>query len=96
MLLQHKKQTIYPDIKTKDSKETAKTVDDSFRVNKDALGRIYDDLSNLNDTLPDVAGVLYFGDSATDGTWRIIVSGVNLSVQLRVAGSYVEKSAFTP
>lgn len=43
-----------------------------------------------------VAGTVYFGDSATDGTWRITQSGSNLSIQRRESGSYVEKSAVLP
>ena len=38
----------------------------------------------------------YFGDSATDGTWKIVRSGNNLSFQRRESGSYVEKGKFQP
>lgn len=41
-------------------------------------------------------GTTYFGDSTTDGTWRITPVGNNLSVQRREAGSWVEKSAYVP
>ena len=37
-----------------------------------------------------------FGDGATDGNWRIIPSGVNLSVQRRESGVWVEKASFNP
>lgn len=43
-----------------------------------------------------IFGVLYFGDPTTNGTWRIIPDGNNLSVQRRESGSYVEKTAFEP
>lgn len=39
---------------------------------------------------------VYFGDPNTNGTWRIIVSGSNLSFQRREAGIYNEKMAATP
>ena len=34
----------------------------------------------------------YFGDSATNGSWRLIRDGNNLAIQRREAGSWVEKS----
>lgn len=43
-----------------------------------------------------VITAVYFGPINTDGTWRIIVSGSNLSFQLRESGTYNEKSAVTP
>lgn len=36
---------------------------------------------------------IYFGDSGTDGTWRIGLDAGALVFQLRVAGSWVEKGA---
>jgi len=39
------------------------------------------------------AGFLYFGDSGTDGTWRIGLDSGALVFQLRVSGSWVEKGA---
>ena len=48
----------------------------------------------------DINGVsttaFYFGDSATDGTWRIVRDGNNLSFQRRESGAYVEKGKFQP
>lgn len=40
--------------------------------------------------------VVYFGDSATDGTWKIVRDGNNLSFQRRESGAYVEKGKFQP
>ena len=37
-------------------------------------------------------GTIYFGDPSTDGTWKIVRSGNDLSFQRRESGSYVEKS----
>ena len=39
---------------------------------------------------------LYFGDSGTDGSWRIYVSGANLIIEKRESGSWVEKGAYLP
>lgn len=41
-------------------------------------------------------GFLYFGDSATNGTWRIGRSGNNLNFERREAGVWVEKGAMLP
>lgn len=38
----------------------------------------------------------YFGSSTTDGTWRIVRDGNNLSFQRRESGAYVEKGKFQP
>ncbi|MEK6557279.1 MAG: hypothetical protein AABZ14_03150, partial [Candidatus Margulisiibacteriota bacterium] len=42
------------------------------------------------------ANAFYFGDSATDGTWRIIRSGNNLVFQRRESGVWVDKSMVLP
>lgn len=47
-------------------------------------------------TLTDAAKAVYFGDSGTDGTWRIIKSGNNLVVERREGGAYVTKQTWTP
>lgn len=39
---------------------------------------------------------LYFGDASTDGSWRIYVSGVNLVIEKRESGSWVEKGSYLP
>jgi len=39
---------------------------------------------------------LYFGDPATDGTWRIVRNGNDLEFQRRESGSYVSKGSFAP
>ena len=44
---------------------------------------------------PTVTSIIW-GDGVTDGSWRIIESGNNLSVQRLESGVWVEKSAFTP
>lgn len=47
----------------------------------------------------DVTGVdstFYFGDENTDGSWRLIIVGNDLVIQKREAGTWTEKSAFTP
>jgi len=42
------------------------------------------------------ADFFYFGDSATNGTWRIGRSGDKLVFQRREAGVYVTKGAMIP
>ena len=36
----------------------------------------------------------YFGDSTTDGTWKISRNGTDLVIERRESGSYVEKGSF--
>lgn len=56
--------------------------------------------SSIFNTSSDINGsstsTFYFGDSATDGTWRIVRDGNNLSFQRRESGAYVEKGKFQP
>ena len=40
------------------------------------------------------ANAIYLGDAATNGSWRIVISGTTLSIQRREGGSYIEKGAF--
>ena len=42
------------------------------------------------------ADFVYFGDTATNGTWRIGRSGDKLSFQRREAGLWVSKGAMIP
>ncbi len=42
------------------------------------------------------AGMFYWGDPSTDGTWRLTRQGDNLVVQRRESSSWVTKSTFTP
>jgi len=44
---------------------------------------------------PTVIGIIW-GDGVTDGSWRIIPVGNNLSVQRLEGGQWIEKSAFSP
>lgn len=39
---------------------------------------------------------VYFGDYATDGTWRFEQSGNNLILSRRESGTYTTKYTFTP
>lgn len=41
-------------------------------------------------------GYIYFGDSTTDGSWRIGKSGNNFVTEIRVTGSWVPKETYTP
>lgn len=42
------------------------------------------------------SGVLIYGDGVTDGSWRTLIVGTDLSVQRLESGSWVEKGSFTP
>jgi hypothetical protein len=55
---------------------------------------------NLQKSISQLGGTaaaleIYFGDSATNGTWRIVVSSGTLSFQVREAGTYIEKGSIT-
>lgn len=39
---------------------------------------------------------LYFGDSGTDGSWRISVSGNNLIIERRESSAWAEKGSYLP
>lgn len=63
------------------------------------MGFRYNAISGLLDlagSSTPVVSAVYFGDPSTNGTWRIVVDGINLSFQYRESGSYVEKMAATP
>lgn len=56
---------------------------------------------NVQKSISQVGGTstsleVYFGDSVTDGTYRMRVSGGNLVVEQRQSGSYIEVGAFQP
>lgn len=94
--LKHRSQTTPPDTKLISDKGTRQSVDQVVKGISDTNSRIYDDLKNITDQLPQNGNPLNFGDPTVNGSWRITVSGVNLSVQVRTAGVWVEKSSFTP
>lgn len=57
--------------------------------------KVYNDLVMIFNAMAQNVGILYFGDSAVDGTWRIVAT-TKLSVQLKVAGVWTEKFAVVP
>ena len=48
------------------------------------------------DTALEDDGVFYFGDTATDGTWRVVRDGDDLSFQRRESGTWVSKLKINP
>ena len=42
----------------------------------------------------DSTGYLYFGDSSTDGSWRMSISGANFIVEKRVGGNWIISGTF--
>ena len=91
MTLKSKKSIPFADVE----KITDPTVKAAFQ---DVLKTLQDNFKNTYDDLNDLStgATLYLGDSGTNGSWRLTVSGANLSVQKREAGAWVEKAAFTP
>lgn len=96
LVLKHRSQTIPPDTKVITDEVQKGVVDQTLRGIQEGNKNIYDDLKNIADQLPEDTGIIYFGNRTTNGTWRIAVSGVNLSVQRRESGAWVEKTAFLP
>lgn len=93
--LKHRAQTIPPNTEELD-KKIRNIIDATLRGIQDSNKNIFDDLTSLSNQSPQSGNPLYFGDPEINGTWRIIVSGSNLSVQLLEAGIWNEKHAFTP
>lgn len=77
------------------------TVEDGLRVetgseeNAFLVDAVSDKVELNVDSQLDETKAFYFGDSTTDGSWRIIRSGDNLNFQRRVSGSWVDKSVIT-
>jgi hypothetical protein len=42
-----------------------------------------------------IGDIYYFGDSATDGSWRCYISGANMVFERRVSGTWTNKQTFT-
>ena len=53
-------------------------------------------LQELGAASPPIAGMVYFGVSTVDGTWRIRQIGSDLVFERRESGSYVEKNRLLP
>lgn len=43
-----------------------------------------------------IGDYVYFGDPSTDGSWRIAKDGVNLNIEIRVAGVWTAKDVINP
>lgn len=68
------------------------------KVNADVDLTPYAKLDTTNDGDIGIASTKYFyiGDSSVDGSWRIGISGSDLSFERRESGAWVQKSAATP
>lgn len=60
------------------------------------VGQIQELETQINNNNPFINSVIYLGDSSTDGSWRIVVSGNTLSIQRRESGVWNEKNNFAP
>lgn len=78
---------ILPQPSTQFEKDLCVAVNDFVRQIAEAV--------NNNVILPS-EGAYYFGDTNTDGSWRLVRSGNNLEVQRLESSSWVSKSTFTP
>lgn len=58
---------------------------------QDYFGRIENDIDYI-----ETAPTSYFGDRNTDGSWRITVSGNDLSIERRESGAWVQKGVYNP
>lgn len=47
-----------------------------------------------SNTYIESTGYLYFGDSSTDGSWRMSISGVNFIIEKRVSGNWIISGTF--
>ena len=47
-----------------------------------------------SNTYIDSTGYLYFGDSSTNGSWRMSISGANFIVEKRVSGNWIISGTF--
>tara|TARA_R110000868_G_scaffold4895_12_gene30509 strand:- start:235 stop:1500 length:1266 start_codon:yes stop_codon:yes gene_type:complete len=47
-----------------------------------------------SNTYIESTGYLYFGDSSTDGSWRMSISGANFMVEKRVGGNWIISGTF--
>ena len=67
---------------------------DNFQKSLTTLGGAAGVVSGGNVTVP-AASYLYIGDSGTNGSWRFYISGADLVIEKREAGTWNEKSRFT-
>lgn len=94
--LKHAATTVAPDIGVADGSGTQNVLTQVMQQIQKANQNIFDDLSSLYGAQAEVSGVVYIGSKTTNGSWRLIISGNNLSIQRLESGVWVEKSAFTP
>ncbi len=83
---------------------TEATADDIIYVVNDPTGTPVSNkitFENFQKSITQVGGTstslsIYFGDSVTDGSWRITISGNDLSFERRESGSWVQKGSMNP
>lgn len=77
-----------------DRKVAIGKLDARMKVNSDAITAVVEEVDDLQEQV--APGVIYFGDSGTDGSWRIFKDGTDLKIQLRVAGIWNTRDTFLP
>ena len=73
---------VYPD----QSLRSNLIITDELAFNKPAIGDVF---------VIDKNGDVLFGDSLTDGTWKLFLDSGNFSIQKRESGSWVTKQTWT-
>ena len=63
---------------------------------QDKINENSDEINTLKSRVDVPGQAFYFGDPLTDGTWRIIMDGSDLKIQIRVSSVWTTKQAFSP
>lgn len=92
--LKHRQSATIPRMDGIQDPNLVRFLNDMSKIIRDSFSNIYDDLSRISTSA--VVDSIYFGSPTANGTWRIIPSGVNLSIQRMEAGIWVEKDSITP
>lgn len=91
--LRTRKSILTPSLSNIKDPAIAEVLNDLAKIIKESFNNVYDDLSSLSTTTK--VDSVYFGSPTTDGTWRIIPSGNDLSIQRRESGVWVQKDLIT-
>jgi hypothetical protein len=79
-----------------DRKAAIGKLDAQAKVNSDNISSLSSTVSSLSSRNDVPNNAFYFGDSSTDGSWRIINTGTDLEIQIRVSGVWEQRGIFSP
>lgn len=91
--LKSRKQIVTPRLDDIKDPAVAQVLNDFAKIISDMTRNIFDDLTTISTT--SYVDSIYFGDASTNGSWRILKVGNDLSIQRREAGVWVEKDLIT-